>query len=175
MYSIITEYPFRSPKACQKRPERTSSANNFSLSLFLSLSRCASRGPCFVQEINSERASLDEQTIELRPEEDLIPLNTLGYALRVDPTRVRRWIEDTSQIAGTRSTYYFRRDRIEHIRATFDLEYIPASAEEWKQEFLDFAKSRKYFMPIHNILPLMVPLHEVIDALRVVTQASGER
>ena len=39
-------------------------------------------------------ASSDEQTIELRPEEDLISLNALGYALRVDPTRVRRWIEN---------------------------------------------------------------------------------
>ena len=31
---------------------------------------------------------LDEQTIALKPEEDLISLNALGYALRVDPARV---------------------------------------------------------------------------------------
>jgi hypothetical protein len=34
-------------------------------------------------------ASTDEQTIDLKPEEDLISLNALGYALRVDPTRDR--------------------------------------------------------------------------------------
>ncbi|GAC1568164.1 MAG: hypothetical protein NVS3B14_16490 [Ktedonobacteraceae bacterium] len=51
-------------------------------------------------------ASPDEQTIEIRPEEDLISLNALGYALRVDPARVRRWVEngtlqsDASQAAG---------------------------------------------------------------------------
>jgi restriction endonuclease len=39
-------------------------------------------------------ASPDEQVIELRPEEDLISLNALGYALRVDPARVRRWLEN---------------------------------------------------------------------------------
>jgi hypothetical protein len=32
--------------------------------------------------------SPNEQIIEITPEEDLISLNTLGYALRVDPTRV---------------------------------------------------------------------------------------
>src|SRR5258708_16336840 len=37
---------------------------------------------------------LDEQTIDLRPEEDFISLNALGYALHVDPTRVRRWVEN---------------------------------------------------------------------------------
>jgi hypothetical protein len=91
----------------------------------------------------------DEQTIELKPEEDLISLNTLGYALRVDPVRVRRWIEneklrpDISQASGERTNYYFRRDRIEQIRRSLDLENIPASSDEWKQDFLDFAKSRK--------------------------------
>src|SRR6266849_6487103 len=57
--------------------------------------------------------SLDEQAIDLKPEEDLISLNALGYALRVDPTRVRRWIEnetlrpDISQASGERTRYYF--------------------------------------------------------------------
>jgi hypothetical protein len=54
---------------------------------------------------------LDEQTIDLKPEEDLISLNALGYALRVDPTRVRRWVEnetlrpDMSQTSGERTRY----------------------------------------------------------------------
>ena len=94
-------------------------------------------------------ASMDEQTIELKPEEDLISLNALGYALRVDPARVRRWVEnealrpDVSQISGDRASYYFRRDRIEQIRRSLGLENIPTSSDEWKQEFLDFVKSHK--------------------------------
>jgi hypothetical protein len=91
---------------------------------------------------------LDEPTIDLKPEEDLISLNALGYALRVDPTRVRRWIEnetlrpDLSQTSGERTRYYFRRDRIEQMRSSLGLDNIPASSDQWKQEFLDFAKSR---------------------------------
>jgi len=66
---------------------------------------------------------LDEPTIDLKPEEDLISLNALGYALRVDPTRVRHWVEnetlrpDMSQTSGERIRYYFRRDRIEQMRS----------------------------------------------------------
>jgi hypothetical protein len=72
----------------------------------------------------------------------------LGYALRVDPTRVRRWVEnetikpDVSQISGAYTNYYFRRDRIEQLRRSLRLENIPATSDEWKQEFLDFARSR---------------------------------
>jgi hypothetical protein len=90
----------------------------------------------------------DEQSINLRPEDDLISLNTLGYTLRVDPNTLRRWIEhekllpDDSQRVGERSIYYFRRDRIKQLRESLGLKKIPASADEWKQEFLDFTKSR---------------------------------
>ncbi len=102
-------------------------------------------------------AAIDEQTIDLKPENDLISLNALGYTLRVDPNRVRRWVEDetlrpdVSQISGGRTNYYFRRDHIEHIRRNLGLENIPASSDEWKQEFLDFAKSRnlsKSYKPV---------------------------
>ena len=92
---------------------------------------------------------INEQTIDLKPEEDLISLNALGYALRVDPARVRQWVEnemlrpDVSQIAGDRTSYYFRRDRVEEIRRSLGLENIPTSSDEWKQEFLDFVKSHK--------------------------------
>jgi hypothetical protein len=98
-----------------------------------------------------------EQAIDLSAEEDLISLNALGYALRVDPTRVRRWIEsgmlssDASQLSGGRTIYYFRRDRIELLRASLHLESIPTSSSEWKQEFLDFAQSRnlsKSYKPV---------------------------
>lgn len=100
---------------------------------------------------------LDQQTIDLRPEEDVISLNALGYALRVDPVRVRRWVEhgslrsDTSQPFGEYTSYYFRRDRIEQIRRECGLAAIPVSSEEWKQEFLDFTQSRnlsKSYKPV---------------------------
>jgi hypothetical protein len=93
-------------------------------------------------------APQEGQAIDLQPEQDLISLNALGYALRIDPTRVRRWVEnglllpDATQLSGERSRYYFRRDRITTIRVQQSVENIPASSEEWKQEFLDFAKSR---------------------------------
>jgi hypothetical protein len=67
----------------------------------------------------------------------------LGYALRVDPNTLRRWIEheklrpEASQTLRERSIYYFRRDRIEQIRKSLGLENIPTSSDEWKQEFLD--------------------------------------
>src|SRR2546421_12843700 len=97
---------------------------------------------------SSTDTTADEQTIELKPEDDLISLNALGYALRVDPNTVRRWIEherlhpDASQTLRERSIYYFRRNRIEQIRESLGLENIPTSSDEWKQECLDFAKSR---------------------------------
>jgi hypothetical protein len=97
---------------------------------------------------SSTDTTANEQTIDLKPEEDLISLNALGYALRVDPNTLRRWIEherlrpDASQTLRERGIYYFRRDRIEQIRESLGLENIPSSSDEWKQEFLDFAKSR---------------------------------
>ena len=87
---------------------------------------------------------MDKETIELKPEEDLISPNTLGYALRVDPNRLRRWVEngklqaDGDQKLGERSNYYFRRDRIEQIRTELNLQAKPVASDEWRQEFLDF-------------------------------------
>ena len=106
---------------------------------------------------NDAEAVSEEKTIELTPEEDLISLNALGYSLRVDPNRVRRWLEsgkleaDGYLSSGERGNYYFRRDRIEQIRTELEIEAKPASSEEWRQEFLDFAKSRnlsKSYKPV---------------------------
>jgi len=89
-----------------------------------------------------------EETIDLEPAEDLISLNALGYALRVDPNRLRRWVEsgklqaDGDQKVGERHNYYFRRDRVEQIRNDLNLQAKPLASDEWRQEFLDFAKSR---------------------------------
>lgn len=108
-------------------------------------------------DTGDEITSSDGRTIELKPEEDLISLNALGYALRVDPNRLRRWIEssklrpDGMQKVGERSNYYFRRDRIEQIRAELQLQAKPIESDEWRQEFLDFAKSRnlsKSYKPV---------------------------
>ena len=102
--------------------------------------------------VDSYQSSSDrvagEQPLDLRPEDDLISLNALGYTLRVDPNTLRRWIEheklhpDASQTSGERSIYYFRRDRIKQLRESLGLKNIPTSSDEWKQEFLDFTRSR---------------------------------
>ncbi len=79
----------------------------------------------------------EEQSVDLRPEQDFISLNALGYALRVDPIRVRRWVEsgvllpDATQASGERSSYYFRRSQIEVIRRQRGLENIPALTQSW--------------------------------------------
>ena len=115
------------------------------------------QGDLFDSSINDAETVSDEKPIELTPEEDLISLNALGYSLRVDPNRVRRWLEsgklkaDGYQSSGDRGNYYFRRDRIEQIRTELEIEAKPASSEEWRQEFLDFAKSRnlsKSYKPV---------------------------
>jgi hypothetical protein len=115
------------------------------------------QGHLFDSSINDIEVASEEKPIELTPEEDLISLNALGYSLRVDPNRVRRWLEsgkleaDDYQSTGERVTYYFRRDRVERIRTELEIEAKPASSEEWRQEFLDFAKSRnlsKSYKPV---------------------------
>ena len=109
----------------------------------------------------------DTNTINLNPEEDLISVNALGYALRIDPNTLRRWIEngklqaDVSQIVRERSNYYVRRDRIERIREELNLQARPVSSDEWRQEFLDYAKSRnlsKSYKPV-----LVKALFKLVD------------
>jgi Restriction endonuclease len=96
--------------------------------------------------------------VEVRPEDDLISLKALSYALRVDMQRLRRgWIEtgklhpDATRPIGAREAYFFRRDRVEDIRRRFTRDRPPASSAEWRQEFLDFARSRnltKSYKPV---------------------------
>jgi hypothetical protein len=105
-----------------------------------------------------QASSLNTSPVEVRPEDDLISLRALSYALRVDTTTIRRnWIEtgklqpDATQRVGSREVYSFRRDRIEQIRAQFVRSSTPTTGEEWRQEFLDFAKSRnltKSYKPV---------------------------
>jgi hypothetical protein len=114
-----------------------------------------------------DASSSEQKPVELKPEEDLISLTTLAYALRVDHTTVRSWLEhgklqaDAQQKAGERSNYYFRRDRIEEIRVQFNVGNAPSSSAEWRQEFLDFAKSRqltKSYKPV-----LLKAILKVVD------------
>jgi len=103
----------------------------------------------------------------LLPPRSVISVNALGYALRIDPNTLRRWIEsgklqvDGSQIVRERSNYFVRRDRIEKIREDLNLQAKPVSSDEWRQEFLDYAKSRilsKSYKPV-----LVKALFKLVD------------
>jgi hypothetical protein len=101
-----------------------------------------------------------------RPEDDLISLRALSHALRVDTTALRRWMDKGLLVPdqpGTpgRASYFFRRDRVAAIRAQLLGRELPASAEAWRQEFLEFARSRnlsKSYKPV-----LLKALIEVVD------------
>lgn len=101
------------------------------------------------QEGYDPAAAADEQTVEIKPEDDLVSLRALSYALRVDTKTIRLWLDsgklqaDGYYKSGERDGFYFRRDRIETIRQQFALDMAPTSSDEWRQEFLDFARSRK--------------------------------
>jgi hypothetical protein len=82
-------------------------------------------------------------------QDDLITLKALSYALRIDMQTLRRgWVEtgklhpDAAQHVGSRDVYFFRRDRIDTIRRQLALGQAPASGGEWRQAFLDYARSR---------------------------------
>jgi hypothetical protein len=106
------------------------------------------------------RATYEAQpTVEAMPRsaEDLISLRALSHALRIDSGVLRRWIElgrltpDQPFHETGPNSYFFRRDRIERIRQELLLAERPASSAEWRQEFLDFARSRnlsKSYKPV---------------------------
>jgi hypothetical protein len=102
------------------------------------------------------RAGEGEAERAARPEDDLISLRALGHALRVDATARRRRLEQGPlraelDMAAARGGYFFRRDRVETIRAALLGPARPASPEQWRQEFLDFARSRnltKSYKPV---------------------------
>ena len=76
------------------------------------------------------------------PEQDLISLQALSYTLRVDPTTIRAWIERGRLIPDQQQGLLFRRNRVEAIRRELGRPNIPVNGSEWRQEFLNFAKSR---------------------------------
>lgn len=114
----------------------------------------------FEQQAAQPTRRLRESTAPYQPappEDDLITSQALSYELRVDRNTIRSWIEqgklrpDSPARAGNRDQYFFRRDRIEQLRAELGRAAPPSSGAEWRQEFLDFARSRnlsKSYKPV---------------------------
>jgi Restriction endonuclease len=82
------------------------------------------------------------------PEEDLISLRALSYALRADPYTVRSWVErgklapDRHVQESGRDIYFFRRDRLEVLRQLAGRSPAPGSGAEWREAFLAFIGGR---------------------------------
>jgi len=103
------------------------------------------------------QVGMEAETVEVvRREDDLISLRALSHALRVDSSVLRRWIErgqlqpDQPRVSA-QGGLFFRRDRIEAIRAELLGKARPDNPEAWRQEFLDFARSRnlsKSYKPV---------------------------
>lgn len=115
---------------------------------FLGFEARAASAPAQLRETGSAYTVTEPTSIVL-PADDLISLRALSYALRIDLQTIRRrWIEagkltpDARHSIGSREVYFFRRDRIDAIRRQFARAPEPASAAEWRQEFLAFARSR---------------------------------
>ena len=84
----------------------------------------------------------------ISPEDDLISLRALSYALRADPNTVRAWVErgklapDRRTQEGGRDIYFFRRDRVEALRQLAGRSPAPGSGAEWRENFLAFVSGR---------------------------------
>jgi hypothetical protein len=123
---------------------------NLDESYFVGFEAIVSAHPKLIREQN--------EVYQVESQDDLITLKALSYALHVDMQTIRRgWIEtgklqpDVAQPVGSRDVYFFRRDRIDAIRQQFTLNQAPASSAEWRQEFLDYARSRsltKSYKPV---------------------------
>jgi restriction endonuclease len=104
------------------------------------------------------------------PEDDLISLRALSHALRVDTSALRRWLErgklrPDQASPNAHGGYFFRRDRIESIRAELLGRPRPANSDAWRQEFLDFARS-------HNLSKSYKPV--LLKALLSLVNRNGE-
>ncbi|MEN9936129.1 MAG: hypothetical protein RLZZ387_2708 [Chloroflexota bacterium] len=114
---------------------------------------------------------VEDEGAPVAPEEDLISLTALSYALRVDRGTARGWVErgrlipDRQVSAGARDTFFFRRDRVDDLRRQLLREPAPASGAEWRQAFLDFARSRNLSRSYKPVL---------LQALLALVDRSGE-
>jgi Restriction endonuclease len=105
-----------------------------------------------------------------RPEDDIISLRALSHNLRVDPSVVRRWIEQKRLIPDqpmqdAPQGAFFRRDRVEQIRHTLLGRKAPTDPSEWRQEFLKYARS-------HNMTKSYKPV--MLKALLTLVNRDGE-
>src|SRR5205085_8669545 len=93
-----------------------------------------------------------------------------SHALRVDTSVLRRWLERGKLLpdqAGpsAQGGYFFRRDRMELIRAELLGRPQPANSDAWRQEFLDFARS-------HNLSKSYKPV--LLKAMLRLVNRNGE-
>ena len=96
--------------------------------------------------IKEQSASYDAHAVqEVAPDDDFISLRALSYALRVDTTTIRHWIQrellrpDIDEQRENSNGLFFRRSRIAEIRRQFNVREVPTGEEEWLANFLDFA------------------------------------
>jgi hypothetical protein len=94
------------------------------------------------------------------PVDDLISLRALSYALHIDTKTVRSWVQrgllqpDVGggyTVDAGMSGLFFRRSRIDEIRRQFGLAHDPATAEDWTERFLRFARQgrlNKSYKPV---------------------------
>lgn len=100
-------------------------------------------------QTSPDKPNNENEDTAVKPENDLITLKTLSSLLRIDPDRTRQMIEtgrlipDDIIAVGQRNSYFFRRDRIDEIRTNLGLEKPPSTSGDWKQEFLDFMRTKK--------------------------------
>ncbi len=106
-----------------------------------------------------------DHEIKIEPSNDLVSLPALSYILRVDTTTIRGWIERGQIVPDSQSDsgsgYYFRRDRVEEIRAKMSLDNGPTTSEDWRQEFIQFAQSHQLTRSYKPVL--IKALLQVVD------------
>ena len=79
---------------------------------------------------------------------NIITLESLSYLLRRDRYTVRDWIMQGKLIPDQRvqvghyEKFFFRGDRLKSIQEQFHCVPIPTDAMHWRQDFLEFSKSR---------------------------------
>jgi hypothetical protein len=124
------------------------SASQLDEEYFLGFEAQTIQGSSRVSETRATyQTSAEPPGVVVRPEDDLISLRALSYALRVDTTTLRDWIErgkltpDRHTGNGSREGFFFRRDRVEQIRRALVGTSLPGAGAEWRQEFLDYARS----------------------------------
>jgi len=87
---------------------------------------------------------------DIAPADDFISLRALSYALHVDTTTIRAWVQ-RGQLQPDADGLYFRRRRVAEIRADFDLPGSPETSDAWVNAFLRFAtqgKLNKSYKPV---------------------------